>query len=268
MLDVSGYFTPALDGDTYHPVTPARVLDTRVGNGLSGKLKANTPRTFIVAGRGEVPLNATAVTGNLTVTGASNGWAVYIGPTAVSKPKSSTINFTRGQTVSDNLTVPLSSTGTLSATFMSSGKATTNLVFDVTGYYTADATGLIFVPVTPAFVVDTRNGLGWSTKLVANTPRTLTIPGHGGVASGAVAIAGLVTATGETGGWAIYAGPAPIAHPATSALNFVRGDTRTNGLTVALSSSGSLSLTYISGGGNKTNVVVTVTGYFVPIPAR
>jgi len=266
VLDVSGYFTPGLHGDTYHPVTPARVLDTRVGNGLSGKLKANTPRTFIVGGRGGVPTDATAVTGNLTVTGANNGWAVYLGPNSVSKPTSSTINFTKGRTVANNLTSALSPSGTLSATFISSGQSTTDLVFDVTGYYTADATGLVFVPLTPASVVDTRSGLGLSGRLAGSTPRTLTVTGHGGVAAGALAIAGLITATNQTSGCAIYAGPAPIAHPATSSLNFVRGDTRTNGLTVALSSSGNLSLTFIASGPNKTNVIVSVTGYFVPIP--
>ena len=268
VLDITGYFTPALDGNTYHQVAPARILDTRIGNGLSGKLKANTPRTFTVGGRGGVPANATAVTGNLTVTGASSGWAVYLGPTAVAKPTASTINFTKGQTLSNSLTVALGPSGTLSATFISSGKATTNLVFDVTGYYTADSTGLAFVPVTPASVVDTRSGLGLSSKLVANTPRTLTIWGHRGVTSGAVAITGLVTAINETNGWAIYAGPTAIARPGTSSLNFVRGDIKTNGLTVALSPDGNLSLTYMGSSGNKTNVVVSVTGYFVPIPMR
>ena len=36
---------------TYVPVTPTRLLDSRSGNGLSGKFKANLARTFQVAGR-------------------------------------------------------------------------------------------------------------------------------------------------------------------------------------------------------------------------
>jgi hypothetical protein len=51
---------------TYHPMTPARLLDTRNGTGLSGKLSANTPATFAVAGQDGIPGNATAVTGNVT----------------------------------------------------------------------------------------------------------------------------------------------------------------------------------------------------------
>ncbi len=51
--------------------SPARLLDTRIGNGLSGQFSANVPRTFQVGGRGGVPANAVAVTGNLTVTNQS-----------------------------------------------------------------------------------------------------------------------------------------------------------------------------------------------------
>ncbi len=63
-----GAFTapiPAIPA-TYHPVTPLRLLDTRVGNGHSGKLSANMPATFQVTGRGGIPAAATAVTGNVT----------------------------------------------------------------------------------------------------------------------------------------------------------------------------------------------------------
>ena len=136
MFDVTGYFTPAGSGATYVPLTPARLLDTRSGVGLSGKFVANTPRTFSVTGHGGVPAGATAVTGNLTVTGSSAGWAVYLGPDPLAAPTSSTINFKTGDTLANGLTVALSSSGTLSATYISSAGATTDLVFDVTGYFT------------------------------------------------------------------------------------------------------------------------------------
>ena len=56
-----------INGATYHAMTPTRVLDTRNGTGgLSGPFTNHAARTFTVAG---VPAGATAVTGNLTVTG-------------------------------------------------------------------------------------------------------------------------------------------------------------------------------------------------------
>jgi hypothetical protein len=82
-----------------------------------------------------VPANATAVTGNVTVTGETSGWAVFVGPAPTPSPTSSTINFVKGDVKANGLTVALSATGTLSATYMSSSGNTTDLVFDVTGYF-------------------------------------------------------------------------------------------------------------------------------------
>ena len=57
-------------GATYHPIAPTRPLDTRNGTGLSGPFTNHAARTFTVSG---VPAGATAVTGNLTVTGQTSG---------------------------------------------------------------------------------------------------------------------------------------------------------------------------------------------------
>jgi hypothetical protein len=265
VMDVTGYFTANTSGDTYHPLTPARLVDTRVKNGLTkGKLVANVPQTFTVKGRGGVPSNAKAVTGNVTVTGSNNGWALYIGPTAIAKPSASTINFVKGQTRANSLTVALSPGGTLSATFMSSAGKTTDLVFDVTGYYTADLTGAKYVPITPTRLLDTRTSVGLSGKFTANTPRTLAVRGHAGVPSNATGITGIVSIYNQTNSWAVFVGPTAIVKPTTSAINFVKGDNCANGLTVALSPGGNLSATYMGGAGNTTNIVIIVTGYFVP----
>jgi hypothetical protein len=263
VFDVTGYFTPDTSGATYHPMTPARLLDTRSGNGLTGNLKANTPRTFVVAGRGGVPAGAVAVTGNVTVVGATNGWAAYLGPSPLANPSTSTVNFSAGQVAGNNLTVSLSNTGTLSATYMSSAGNTTDMVFDVTGYYTADATGASFMPLTPVRLLDTRSGNGHTGKLSATVPVTFSVAGRGGVPTNAVGVTGNVTVVGETAGWAVYLGPNPVASPSTSTINFVTGDVKGNGLTVALGSGGNLSATYISSAGNTTDLVFDVTGYFI-----
>jgi len=124
-----GVPTPA----TYVPLTPSRILDTRVGNGLSGPFSAQSPRTFQVSGRGGVPASAVAVTGNLTVTNQSAAGYVYLGPNPTASPTSSTVNFPAGDTRANGVTVALGAGGTLSATFGYAG--TTDLVFDVTGYF-------------------------------------------------------------------------------------------------------------------------------------
>ncbi|MDQ5840010.1 MAG: hypothetical protein M3537_02415, partial [Chloroflexota bacterium] len=133
IFDVTGYFVPDDSGATFVPLTPARLLDSRFGNALSGPFSANTPRTFQVTGRGEVPLNATAVTGTLTATNPTQPGFVFLGPDPVADPTSSTLNFPLGDTRANGVTVALSPTGSLSATFGYAG--TTDLVFDVTGYF-------------------------------------------------------------------------------------------------------------------------------------
>jgi hypothetical protein len=264
IFDVTGYFTPDTSGATYHPMAPARLLDTRVGNGLSGALSANTPATFQVTGRGGIPSNATAVSGNLTVVDSTFSWAVYLGPDPIASPTTSTINFNTAQIEANNLTVALSATGTLSATYMSTAGNTTDLVFDVTGYYTADSTGVRYVPLIPARVLDTRAGTSLTASLSANTPAIFQVATRGGVPSSATGVTGNVTVVNETSSWAVFVGPIPSTNPSTSTVNFSKGDIASNGLTVALGSGGTLSATYMSFPGNTTDLIFDVTGYFVP----
>jgi hypothetical protein len=225
---------------------------------------ANTPRSFQIAGRGGIPSNATAVTGNVTVVNSTFSWAVYVGPAPLAAPTTSTINFNTGEIKANNLTVALGTGGNLSATYMSSSGQTTDLVFDVTGYYTADATGSKFVALTPARLLDTRSGNGLSGNFIAATPRTFAVSGRGGVPAAATGVAGNLTVVNETNAWAVFLGPNPIAAPTTSTINFNVGDVVANGVTVALGSGGKVSATYLSTAGNTTDLVFDVTGYFVP----
>jgi hypothetical protein len=264
VLDVTGYFTADGTGATYHPLAPSRVLDTRIGNGLSGKLRANSPRTLVIWGRGGVPSNAIAVTANVAVTNATYSWAVYIGPYPIAKPLASSINFAKKQTRANSMTLALSATGTLSATYMSSGSNTTDLVLDITGYYTADSSGATYVAIPPIRTVDTRVGNGLSGRVTANQPRVFQVTGRGGIPANASAVTAVVNVINQTSSWAVFVGPTPTAKPASSALNFLRGEANANGVTVALATAGTLSVTYMGSSGNKTDVVLTVTGYFVP----
>jgi spore germination protein YaaH len=264
VLDVTGYYTSDTSGATYHTVAPQRILDTRSSLGLSGKFGAGVPRAFKVAGAGGVPADAVAVTGNLTAVGSTSAWAVYLGSARADKPTTSTLNFLKGQSVSNNVTVALDPDGQLWATYLSSPGNTTDLVFDVTGYYTADATGARFVPMSPFRLVDTRSKISLSGKFSANSARTFLAAGRGGVAYDAVAITGNLTVVNESYGWAMYVGPQALNKPTTSTLNFVKGEIRSNGFSAEVSGDGKLSATYISNNGNSSDLVLDVTGYFVP----
>ena len=124
IFDDTGYFVPDTSGATYVALTPTRLLDTRVANGLNGPFSSHVARTFQVTGRGGVPSNATAVTGNLTVTEQTGLGYVYLGPDATNNPTSSTLNFPVGDNRANGVTVALGPGGQLSATYVGPDVAT------------------------------------------------------------------------------------------------------------------------------------------------
>lgn len=254
-------------GTTYVPITPVRVLDTRVNKGLSGMFAVNVARTWQVTGVGGIPAKAVAVTGNVTVTQQQAAGYLAVTPTAVNKPSSSTINFPLGDNRANNLTVPLSSTGSLSAVYLGAGAGKkTHLIFDVTGYFLADDTGATFTSITPARILDTRINAGLSGKFVNGTARKLLVTG-GSIPATATAITGNLTVTQQSAGGYLSVSPTlPAAVPATSNLNFPVSDNRANGLYAPLDGSGHLWIVYKASGpaSATTHVILDVTGYFVP----
>jgi hypothetical protein len=266
VFDVTGYFMRNTDGETYHPLDPARIVDSREGKGLKRHLVANTPAPFDVWLQGKVPNTARAVTGNVTVVNSTSSWAVYVGPAPIASPTTSTVNFKKGQIRANNITVALSGTGTLYATYMSTSGNTTDLVFDITGYYTADLSGGTYVPITPVRLLDTRSGNGIKGALTAGVPGTFAVTNRACIPPTATAVSGNLTVTNQTSTWAVFIGPDPVPSPGSSTVNFVTGEVRANGLTVELGADGSLSATYLSSAGNTTHLVFDVTGYFQQAP--
>ena len=264
LLDVTGYFLENNTGATYHTLTPVRLLDTRVANGLTGMFSAHTARSFDVAGRGGVPANATAITGNVTVVNQTAGGYVTFGPTVTDNPTTSTVNFPIGDTRANGITVRLAGDGSLAAIYIAPLGKKTHLILDVTGYYLQDLTGSKFYPLSPGRVLDSRVGTGLSGSFKANTARTLTIEGHVGVPTAAVAVSGNLTVVGQTAGGYVSMTQATTSTPTTSTINFPLGDVRANGVTGPLTGSGTVGLVYKAPGGKVTHLILDITGYFGP----
>ncbi len=252
---------------TYHALTPARILDTRNAIGSSGPLASHVARTFAVTGQGGVAANATAVTGNLTVTGQTSGGYLYVGPAPTNYPTSSTLNFPAGDDRANGVTVALGTGGTLSVTFVGSNSSqSAHAIFDVSGYFTPDTSGSTYHALTPARLLDSRNGTGGlSGPFTNHAARTFAVTGQGGVPAGAVAVTGNLTVTGQTSGGYLFIGPAATNDPTSSTLNFPAGDDRANGVTVALGAGGTLSVTFVgSNSSQSAHAIFDVTGYFTP----
>jgi hypothetical protein len=76
-----------------------------------------------------------------------------------------------------------------------------------------------------------------------------------------VAVTATLTVTGQThAGWLTLT-PGPEANPPTSTINFPVGDSRANGVAIALDS-GRLALVYGGGTSDTAHAVLDVTGYF------
>jgi hypothetical protein len=259
LLDVSGYYANDTTGATFHPITPVRIVDTRINLGITGALPVNTVKTFQVEGASSIPSGAVAITGNATEVGGSYSGYITVGPSLTSSPGTATVYFPTSDTRAGGVTLGLSATGTLSAVFKGSGSV--GFVFDVTGYFTNDVTGLGFHAVAPARLLDTRNGTGLSGKFYAGTSRGIPIAGHGPVPSSAGAVTGNTTVVNVTYAGSVYTGPVSTGSPPTSTLNFPTGDVRSNGLASGLGS-GYMYATYSSAASNTTDLIFDVTGYF------
>jgi hypothetical protein len=250
-------------GSTYFSMTPLRVLDTRNGTGLTGKFTANIPRTFHVAGEGDIPTDAVAVTANVTVTQPSFAGYVSVTPTPTVSPPSATINFPTGDTRGNNTTIRLGPSGTLAAVYKAPSGKTAHLIVDVTGYFVANDTGFRYHPVSPSRILDSRagKGIGLSGRFQANVPKALTVWGAGGVPSGAFAVTGNLSVVNQT--QAGYVTVLPVNNPAAteSSLNFPVGDVRGNGVTARLNDQGKMFLTYKAGSGT-ADLIFDVTGYY------
>jgi hypothetical protein len=263
-------------GTTYVPISPLRVVDTRgTGSagaaGLAGKFVASHARTFMVANLGSGPShiasNAVAVTGNVTVTRQNAAGYVAVTPTAQDNPGSSTLNFPLSGDRANNVTVPLASSGSLSITYKAATARTTDLVFDVTGYFVPDDSSSTYKPVIPTRLIDSRSGLGQPAakphRFLTRVAQTFTIGTSTGlVPTAATAITGNLTVTRQTKAGYLALTPTPTATPASSTLNFPLGDDRANGFTAPLNA-GQLSIVYIAATGGQTDVILDVTGYYV-----
>ncbi|HEY7590008.1 MAG TPA: PQQ-dependent sugar dehydrogenase [Candidatus Limnocylindrales bacterium] len=262
IFDVTGYFTATANGATYHPLDPVRLLDTRSGNGLSGRFAAGSTRTWAIAGRETVPSTATAITANLTITGPTANGHVTLSPAGSPVPATSTLNFTAGETAANGVVIRLGTNGRLSAVLGGPTGSTAHLVLDVTGYFVGDDAGARYVPLFPSRRLDTRIGLGLPGSLAANDGQELVVAGRLGVPLDAVAINGTLTATGPSAAGHLALLRVVADTSQTSTLNVAAGQDRANGVFGELSSTGTVGLLYVGPDGATSDAVLDLAGYF------
>jgi hypothetical protein len=253
-------------GGTYHPLQPARILDTRDGTGGVPKapIGPGGQLAVTIAGAGLVPVSgAAAVVLNVTVTNTTAPSYLTVFPAGVGQPLASNLNWVAGQTVPNLVEVPVGTGGQV-VVFNSAGS--TDVVFDVAGYYTAAGAASpgpdgYYNPVVPGRLLDTRSGTGAPAgKLGQGATLNLQVTGQGPIpASGVEAVVMNLTVTNANAPSFLTAWPTDSPKPLASNLNFVAGQTVANRVVVPVSATGRVSIYNASG---STDVVADVNGWF------
>ena len=264
VADVQGYFRSGTPGgaDSFVPLTPSRILDTRSNDGASAPAALGTV-SVQVDGRGGVPLSGVgAVAVNVTATQPIAGGYATVYAAGSARPNASDVNFRAGQTVPNLVIVPVGADGKINLFNGSLGRA--QMIADVQGYFLAGVTTTsgTFSALRPARILDTRSGLGGSHRSAAWTETKVHVEGFGGVpASGVSAVVVNLTGVASSRPGSVVAYPTGVVMPLASNINFAAGDVKANLAIVPVDSFGWISLTNNSAGG--IDEIADVQGYFL-----
>jgi len=265
VADVVGWYGDgtATSGARLQPLAPTRILDTRNGTGApQASVGQGQALNLQVAGRGGVPTSGvSAVLLNVTATQGTLPSYLTVWPSGIPQPLASNLNFSPGEDIPNLVAVGVGSGGQVS---IYNNAGSVGVVADVVGWYsdTTVAGGARLNPVTPARILDTRNGTGAPIgPLGQGQALTLQVTGHGGVGTNAIAVVLNVTATQGTLPSFMTVWPADVAQPLASNLNFTPGEDIPNLVTVKLSASGQVKI-YNNAGA--VGVVADVVGWYAP----
>ena len=252
----------------FHPLTPARVLDTRTGTGgFSAPVGPGATIAVPVAGQGGVPATgASAVVLNVTITQPTTETFLTVFPSGTTRPLASNLNALPNKTVPNLVVAKLGADGKV-AVYNNAG--TSHVIYDLMGWFSdsTGAAGARFSSLTPARILDTRNGTGgFSAPVGAAGTISPTVTGVGGVpASGVSAVVLNVTATQPAAESFLTVFPGGAARPVASNLNFVARQSVPNLVMAKVSADGKVSI-YNNAG--TTHVIFDVVGWFGAVGAE
>ena len=269
MVDINGYFDTVVSpaATAFYALSPCRAADTRGAAGALGapQMPAGTTRDFPLGQSPCLPSGAAAQAYSLNVTVVPaeplGNLTIWPGGDTPQPPLVSTVSATFAD-VTANANIALSSASDESVNIFASNR--TDVVLDLDGYFAAPgaAGALLFQPVAPCRVADTRAAAGpFGGPLIGGgASRTFVVPSSAcNIPSSAKAYSLNVTVvpTGYLGYLSIW--PDTQAQPFVSTLNSWDGRIVANAAIVPAGADGGVSV-YAS---NDTHVVIDINGYFV-----
>ena len=150
VVDLAGWYVPSDGGSAFRPVAPVRLLDSRFATPPPGwpagtpgsppfRLGAGQTHTLLVAGRGSVPAQATAVVLNVTAVGPTRTTDVRVYPTADGAvPEVSNLNVVAGQTSANTVVTRVGRDGTVT---LRNTAGELDLVVDLSGWFLPTGNG-------------------------------------------------------------------------------------------------------------------------------
>jgi hypothetical protein len=269
-FDLAGYYMPDRSGSTYHALPPTRILDSRGGLGGAGRLTSGVPQPLQLTGSFGIPAGATAVTGTLAIAEASHPGRVALAPRATpgTSLAASALSFATGDSASTGVFATLGSDGKLWIEYETGGATdTAQFLFDLTGYFTPDMTGSTFHRFGPLRLIDSRSGIGGSSRLESEVPRSFGIVGLYGIPAGATAVTGTLTLVRPTRRGYVALSPTWPFPPEIPGLSgdLATSDAHTTDATSALGTDGSLRVVFRTGRtGDTADILFDLSGYFAP----
>jgi hypothetical protein len=253
-------------GAAFAAVAPARLLDTRNGTGAAkGRPGAHSVIRLTVTGHG-VPSGATSVLLNLTAVGSAAPGYVTAYPHGRPRPTASSLDYRRGQTIANLVSVPVGANGQVDL-YVSAGPV--DLVADVEGYQSTAPTGP--AGFFTSYLGQHGEWTNWwgAPRLAADGTRTLQVVppeltnlqqydmGYGATA---VVLRLTVSKPGSAGYLTAYR--AGTARPGTSVLNFSQGEDRSATAVVPVGPDGKVSV--YAHAGRPILLSVAVEGFYAP----
>jgi hypothetical protein len=280
----------------YTPVTPCRMIDTR--SAPAGQMAAGSTRAFNAwtttnfASQGGISTSncgiptttdTAAIVVYFTVVAPSAAGYITTFPGGVPQPLASTVNFGAGEVKGNNATLKLDQTSGITTNhFKVFASSATHLVADVVGYYAKPTAlpltqldrDLVYTPITPCRIVDTRNPAADTGILTAGSTRSFlgwngsyTLQGGDNSSCGLpystnnAAIVVNFAVVGPSAAGYITAYPADKAQPFAATVNYVAGDVKGNNTILKLNqTTGQADFKVYSSA--STHLVADVVGYY------
>jgi hypothetical protein len=250
VIDLFGSFAPS-GGNLFEPITTSRRYDSRSTKRL---VPARTLVRVPTRGRGAAPSGTAAASLVVHALDATGDGHVTVWPCDVPMPTVSSLNVSRGASVTNAVDVRVAANGDVCLMASTS----MHLAVDLAGWYGPGATTR-YRALPPARVADTRTGLAWAGALARNASRRLDVTGSAGVpTSGVRAVAAQVSAVEGSRGGFVTVHPCLASTPDVSVLRYAAGRNVTAAVRGSVSRGGDWCV--VTNG--TTHLVVDVVGWF------